>query len=81
MFSIATLTEFLGWCAVINIGIYFIAVIMFMFARELIVKMADSLLNVSREELLRVYLEYIAQYKNAIIFLNITPYFALKIMM
>lgn len=75
-----TLTELLGWASVVNIALLFISTIMVIAIRGPISKIHSSLFGLDEKDLGRAYFQYIAQYKIAIIVLNIAPYIALKIM-
>ncbi len=75
-----TLTELLGWASVVNIALLFISTIMVIAIRGPISKIHSSLFGLDEKDLRRAYFQYIAQYKIAIIVLNIAPYIALKIM-
>lgn len=75
-----TLTELLGWACVINIALLLLTTIMVIAARGMISKIHASLFGLDEKDLGRAYFQYIAQYKIAIIVLNIAPYLALKIM-
>ncbi len=74
-----TLTELLGWSSVINIALLFFSTIMVIAIRGTISKIHSSLFGLDEKDLGRAYFQYIAQYKIAIIVLNIAPYIALKI--
>lgn len=74
-----TLTELLGWASVINIVLLLITTITVVAIRGTISKIHSSLFGVDEKDLGRAYFQYIAQYKIAIIVLNIAPYIALKI--
>ncbi len=75
-----TLTELLGWASVINIALLLLTTIMVVAVRGTISKIHSSLFGLDEKDLGRAYFQYIAQYKIAIIVLNIAPYLALKIM-
>lgn len=75
-----TLTELLGWASVVNIALLFISTIMVIAIRGPISKIHSSLFGLDEKDLGRAYFQYIAQYKIAIIVLDIAPYIALKIM-
>ncbi len=81
MFSIEDFAEFLGWCAVLNIGLLVLAFVMIVFMRDFVMKMHNALLGVDKERLPAMYMEWIGRYKTMTIFFSIVPYFALKIMM
>ena len=80
MNSIETLTTFIGWCTVINIGFIFLALLVLSVFREGLAAINSKLFGVPKEEakvtLFRVY----QQYRFAFIFLNLVPYIVLKIM-
>ncbi|MDH5723402.1 MAG: hypothetical protein OEY94_08800 [Alphaproteobacteria bacterium] len=78
--SIESMTTFFGWCSVINIGLLFLTAISLMVMRGFAIKIHSSIFGVNPEDIPAMYFGYIAQYKIAIIILNVVPYFALKIM-
>ena len=78
--TIDTLTTFLGWCSVINIGVLLFSTLMMIVVRDFAIKLHSSLFGVNPEELPITYLQYLGNYKIAIIILNIVPYIALKLM-
>ena len=80
MDSIEALTQFFGWCSVINFGILLLATIALLVFRPSILKIHTKLLGLTEEELLLLYAQYLSHYKIAIFVLNIAPYFALKTM-
>ena len=80
MSSIETVREFLGWCSVINIVMLFISSIMLTIMRSWVIKIHAKTTGVSEEELPRIYLEFLGNYKILIIMFNVVPYVALSIM-
>ena len=81
MNSLETLTTFLGWCSVINMVGLAAASIMLMLMRNFIVGIHARMFDVDKEGLSLAYVNYLGNYKIAIIMLNIVPYVALRIMM
>ena len=79
MNSTETVTEFLGWCTVINFGLLLLATLVLTGMRGRIVQIHERMLGLNEEDLLRAYAQYLAQYKIAIIVLSLVPYIALKI--
>ena len=79
MNTIQTITEFFGWCSVINIGLLLLASIILIFTRTLAAKIHGKMFELDEQYLSKVYFKFLAQYKLAIIVLNVTPYIALKI--
>ena len=80
MENIQTITTFLGWCAVVNIGIYLLTALALMGFRQPIKKIHSRVSAVPGEKLDGLYFNYLANFKLAIIVLNVAPYAALKLM-
>ena len=80
MDSIQTLTTFLGWCTVLNLGVLSLAAILLIIMRTPISSIHSKMFGLSQDDLSRAYFQYLAQYKIAIFVLNIVPYLALKAM-
>ena len=80
MMTIETLTELLGWASIINIAILLFSTVLLIAMRGAISKVHSKLFGLDEKDLGRAYFQYLAQYKIAIIVLNITPYIALRCM-
>jgi hypothetical protein len=80
MDNISAITTFLGWCTVVNLGIYAITAIALTLFRNTIKDLHSKLMGVPTEKLDELYFNYLGSFKLAIIILSITPYIALKIM-
>ena len=80
MDSLQTLTTFLGWCSVINVIVLLVASLMLMLMRNSVAGIHGRMFGVSTEDISLAYVHYLANYKIAIIMLNIVPYVALRIM-
>ncbi len=74
------LTAFLGWASIVNIAVLMLSTVMLIAMRGVISKIHSRLFGLDEKDLGRAYFQYLAQYKIAIIVLNIAPYIALKIM-
>jgi hypothetical protein len=74
-----TLTALLGWTSVINIAILAVTTLSLISMRGFITKVHARLFGMDEKDLGRAYFQYLAQYKIAIIVLNIAPYLALRI--
>ncbi len=74
------ITEFLGWASAINIAILLLSTLALIAMRGGISRIHSQLFGVGEKDLGRAYFQYLAQYKIAIIVLNIAPYVSLKIM-
>jgi len=79
MITIKMMTEFLGWCSILNGAILLISAIFIVVARKIALNIHHTLFNIDNEYLKKSYFQYLAQYKILIIVFNIVPYFALKI--
>jgi hypothetical protein len=79
MTDINTLTGFLGWCSVINISVLFLSIVVLAVARKPVSVIHSKIFGVSESDLPLTYMQYLGNYKIAIIVLNIVPYIALKI--
>ena len=80
MEGMTELTAFLGWCTLINIGLYAFTSIVLLGFREPIKKLHASLTGVPIERLNGLYFSYLANYKIALIVFNLVPYLALRMM-
>ncbi len=80
MNTIETVREFLGWCAVINVGLLMLSSILIIAIRERASRIHGKMFNLDEKCLSQAYFQILAQYKIAIIVFNIVPYFALKVM-
>jgi len=78
--TIEAAREFLGWCSVINIGLYIFSGIFVVLFRGPISRIHAEMFDLDESNISRAYFQYLAQYKIAIIVFNIAPYFALRIM-
>ena len=79
MNSIETLTAFLGWCTILNLGMLALTAIMVMSMRGLMIRIHASMFGASEADLPGVYFKYMAQYQIAIFVFNLAPYIALKL--
>ncbi len=79
MISIDTLTAFLGWCTVLNIGMLSLTIFLVTVLKEPLIKAHVRLFGVNRENLQLSYFQYLGHIKVAIFMLNLMPYIALKI--
>ena len=80
MMSIEEVTELLGWVSVINIAILLLSTFAVISMRKRITNIHTKLFGLNEKDLGNAYFQYLAQFKIAIIVLNIAPYFALKIL-
>ena len=81
MITIESLTQFFGWCSVINIALLTFTTLIILILRGPILTIHSKLFNIKEDKLQLLYIQFIALYKIAIIMLNVTPYIALKLML
>jgi len=80
MIDLANLTEFLGWCTLLNYAVLvFSALLLVSGVGNWAKRLHGQLFNLSETELNTLYFSYLANYKVAIFVLNLVPYLALKI--
>ncbi len=77
--SVAELTAVIGWCAVINYGLLLFSSLFLIVARDWTMSLHTMLMGVDREQLPRLYFDYLGHFKLLIIVFNIVPWIALKI--
>lgn len=73
------ITMLFAWMSVINIAILFFTTIAIITMRGTIARVHGKLFNIDESDALREYFHYLAQYKVAVIVLNLVPYLALRI--
>jgi len=79
MMNIETLTAFLGWCTVINIGVLIFTTIILVILREPITNIHSKLFGLNPANLPHEYFHYLGNYKIAVLIFNVVPYIALKV--
>ena len=80
MNNIDAITEFLGWCSVINISILILSTILLTIMRGPIVRFHAKTSGVEAGELPKIYFQYLGNYKILIFVFNLVPYIALRLM-
>ena len=80
MMTTDVLVTFLGWCSVINIVILMLSSVLLILLKEPVSRIHSKMFALEQKLVLQAYFQYLANYKIAILVLNIIPYFALKIM-
>ncbi|MEZ5388059.1 MAG: hypothetical protein R3F13_21340 [Prosthecobacter sp.] len=80
MNSLESLTAFFGWCSVLSIGILCLSSIGLILMRSRISRIHSRMFGMSEQDLARAYFQYLAQFKIAVIMLNLVPYMALRLM-
>ena len=80
MISIEEIAIFVGWCTVINIGLLLLALIAIAIFHDFVGDIAGKIFGVSSEDAKIVLLQVFQQFRLVVIFFNLVPYIALKIM-
>lgn len=80
MEHISIITTFLGWCTVINLGLYVFSVVMVTIFSTPIKSIHSKLSKIPTEKLDEFYFNFLGNYKLAIFITNLVPYLALKVM-
>jgi len=80
MFDLLALTTFFGWMTVINFAFLLVVTVALIFCKGFIMPIHKKLLDLPEEDLSKMYVWYMAQYKIAIFIFCFVPYLALKVM-
>ena len=78
--NLEQLTEFMGWCLLVNGGLFLFSSLGLMFFREQAASLHSKIFDLEVEEIKKLYFNYLAFYKIIFICFNLVPYIALKIM-
>ncbi len=74
-----TLTDFIKWCTLINVALFFLSAILVLVASDFIYSAHGQLFHMPREAFDVVIYSLLGLYKIIILFFNIVPYLALRI--
>ncbi len=78
--SIETIREFLGWCTVINVGLFFVVLVKILLLRDWASRVHAKMFRVDEATMRQAYFQFLVNYKIAVIVFNLVPYIALSIM-
>jgi hypothetical protein len=81
MNDLSVMTEFLGWCTLINSVILILSTIMVSACSGLMKGIHSKLFNIPEASLDTLYFNYLGNYKLAIFIFNLAPYIALKLLL
>ncbi|MBU1190106.1 MAG: hypothetical protein KKA36_02280 [Gammaproteobacteria bacterium] len=73
------LREFLGWCAVMNIGLLLWWFLFFALAHDLVYRLHGKWFTLSVERFDAIHYAGMAYFKLTVFVFNVVPYFALRI--
>lgn len=74
-----TLTALFGWMSVISIGLLLFTTLMLLILRDWVASVHGRLFDIAPKELHESYFKYLAQFKIAVLVLNVVPYLAMRI--
>ena len=77
--NIQLLTEFFKWCSIINFVLFLFSVAMFFLAPDFVFAVQSSFFTISRDAFNETIYEFLGLYKTLLIFFNLVPYIALRI--
>jgi len=80
MNNIETLTTLLGWSVVFHIGLLMLSAVFIILLRDWTSRLHSRLFGVTQEQLPRLYLKFLGDYKIAILVFSLVPYLALKML-
>jgi hypothetical protein len=80
MFGMTELITFLGWCTLINVGIYLFSAFFIFIFKKFTTNIHSNMSGVDPAELPALYFKYLGNFKIGILLFNLAPYVALKLM-
>ncbi|MCB1890551.1 MAG: hypothetical protein KDH20_23305 [Rhodocyclaceae bacterium] len=76
----ALLVPFLGWCSLLNLGLYALSAVAVTTFRPLTCRLHARLFGLDEASLPAEYLRFLGNYKILILVFNLVPYAALRLM-
>ena len=80
MFTIAQLTEFLGWASILNLGYLLLAALLVIVFKRPVMGIHKLFFKLDDATMELKYFEFLSHYKVATFVFTVIPYLALKIM-
>ena len=77
--SLDAIREVLLWCSIINLGAFLLGVFLFRYAHRWMYSFREKWYNLTEEQFDSTYYLMMAFYKVCVVFFNIVPYVALRI--
>lgn len=78
--SVEVITSLLGWTLVFNLGYLLLASVLLMLAPNTLISIHQRMLGLEESDWRRVYINFMSNYKIAVLVFNLSPYLALKCM-
>lgn len=79
MDDLSTLRAVLGWCTLLNFGLLVFVALMLRLVGRSIRQLHARLFGLHEEQLPLVYFQWMAHYKTFVLFFNLMPYLALRL--
>lgn len=79
MITYKKLVAVFGWMLVINIGLLILTFLALTVFRGALYPFHSQIFAVHVEDIARIYLDFLAEYRSLVIVFNLVPYIALKI--
>ena len=77
--TIENLRILLGWCTLINVGMFAVWSLAFVFAHDLVVKVHTRWFKISEERFDEIHYTMMGYYKLAVVLFNLAPYLVLRL--
>ena len=77
--TIENLRSLLGWCTLINMGMFAVWSLAFVFAHDLVFKVHTRWFKISEERFDEIHYTMMGYYKLAVILFNLAPYLVLRL--
>ena len=81
MASMEQIEMFLGWTALVNIGLLVLSSVMIICFRKEVAYLHRLMFDLSESELSRAYFNYLAYFKLLVIIFNLVPYLVIRFLM
>ncbi len=78
--TLDTMTTFFGWTTILNFGFLLATTVALVAFRPAVVRIHNSLTDLSEMDLNRAYFGYLSNYKVLALITSLVPYLALKLM-
>ncbi|MBI84271.1 MAG: hypothetical protein CMJ81_13805 [Planctomycetaceae bacterium] len=77
--TIDNLRTLLGWCTIINVAVMLAWFLVFIFARNFVLKMHTRWFKISDERFDEIHYTMMGHYKLAVFLFNLVPYLVLRL--
>ena len=77
--NMSNLQDFFLWCTLINFAMFFLSFILIAAMKKFIIRMHGKWYDIPEEKFNLIFYNCMLYYKTAIIFFNLVPYIALRI--